>query len=131
MSFDKYTKKDAFECNICGERYDHPSLASRCWRGCKLREVAYEIAELRIRGGIGRSDVEHPHNEVSKMIELFEEQRDVLEEQFGDDCDHMEAMKEVDPYEGGVYCVECQEKVNEHPKDPQTITISPPSDEDN
>lgn len=120
---DRYRKTEAYECSGCGELHDHPSLAEKCSKKDELYRLANEIAELRIRGGICEGDMEHSKIEVSAIIEEFREQRDDLEEQYGDDCDHDEVSKSIDAHNGGVYCTECGEKVNEYPKDPETFTI--------
>lgn len=117
---ERYSKAEAYKCSECGELHDHPALAGKCSRKDELYRLFEEIAELRIRGGICEGEHEHTKLEVSEMIETIQEYRDELEEIFGDGCDHGEYMKHVQT-EGGVYCAECDEVVNEHPKDPQTI----------
>lgn len=119
---DRYRKVDAYKCEECGDLYDHPSLAEKCSKQDQMLRLAREIAELRIRGDIYEG--KHPHTkiEVGAIIDKLKEERDELEEQFGDECDHMEAMKDV-MVDGGVYCHECKEQVNEYPKEVETVNL--------
>jgi len=119
---DKYKKTSAYECEICGDLHDHPSLAEKCYTQCYLYRLFEEIAELRIRGGQTEADHEHTKLEMAAMIEDLEEARDALEAEYGDDCNHGEYMKHIQT-EGGIYCADCGEQVNDYPEDPETFTL--------
>lgn len=118
---DTYKETNVYECTECGDVYDHPSLAEKCATEDRFYKVAEEIAELRIRGGECTGH-EHSKLEVGEILDELREERDELEQKYGDDCDHGDYMKKVKA-DGGVYCSECGEMVNEHPKDPETFTL--------
>lgn len=119
---EKYEKVAAFRCGVCGELHTSPALAENCYVECHARRLMEEIAELRLRGGVNDADTEHMKSERASMLDDLEEARDELEAMFGDDCDHNECMKQVQ-VDGGTYCHECDEQVNELPEDPQTFTL--------
>lgn len=119
---DKYNPVDALECEICGELYTSPTLAEKCYNKCYTYKLMKEIAELRLRGGVHNADIEHTKSEIASMIGDLEEARGELEDMYGDDCDHREAMKTVQK-NGGTYCHECSEEVNNFPEDPEVYSL--------
>lgn len=103
-------KVDAFECEECGSLYDHPSLAGRCEKQCKLyyllRDIGDELDEDSDMGLNIHPDVETEFSEyapfhskifIADVIEGLEKTLEYLEETeipFGDE--HIPGIKARD-----------------------------------